>query len=126
MLWRAVDTAFAFTVCIVGLILFGCWSFMSGAWDGTPPSAPLAAQAVVQSAADRQFLATVNMGVPRWTPNTAIGIGQRVCGAFAEHFTRDQVTLVLTGKGIAAQDAEGLMQAAVAAYCPFESAHVAG
>jgi hypothetical protein len=106
-------------VAAVGLAVLGLGIVtVNSGPDPAPPDVVKATTADLRPYKDDQFLTALGDYVQVVTPAVALGMGHRVCTAFAEGASVDEIRTVLVQKGLPPSNASRVVLAAVSTFCP--------
>jgi hypothetical protein len=75
---------------------------------------------------DEQFMAALGANVNSVSQPVALGMGHRVCTAFAEGSSSADIRRILVQKGLGEAEASRVVLAAVAIFCPDHKDKVMG
>lgn len=114
------NIAFGLLAAVLLMVAFVAWglprSGPSPRSTATPDVAPSASVHVPTP--DEAFLAALAGKVTTVRAEVAEEMGRRVCSAYAEGLTSDDLRTVLIGKGLTPVEANRVILAAAATYCP--------
>lgn len=106
-------------VVVVGLAVLGLGILtVNSGPDSAPPDVVKATNADLRPYRDNQFLTALGDYTQVVTPAVALGMGHRVCTAFAEGASVDEIRQVLVQKGLPPSNASRVVLAAVSTFCP--------
>ena len=115
------NIAFGLMAVVLLLVAFVAWGLPRSGQQPTvavPSSQAPPSGGVHVPTADEAFLAALAGKVTTVRAEVAEEMGRRVCSAYAEGLTSDDLRTVLIGKGLTAVEANRIILAAAATYCP--------
>ena len=122
------NIAFGLIAAVLLLVAFVAWGLPRSGQETTGVvSTPATSSASVHvPTPDEAFLAALAGTVTTVRAEVAEEMGQRVCSAFAEGRTSDDLRTVLIGKGLTPVETNRVILAAAATYCPEFQTRVMG
>ena len=114
------NIAFALLAGLLLLAAFVAWGLPRSGQGSTSTASSAAAPSVSVHVPtpDEAFLAALAGKVTTVRAEVAEEMGRRVCSAYAEDLTSDDLRTVLIGKGLTPVEANRVILAAAATYCP--------